>query len=104
MLLRRPLPTALLLLPGGSVHGVGMTAALDVAVLRPVSPPARGRVPAGAPMQVAKLARLRPFGFVGSVRGACATLEAPAGAFARWGVEVGDEVLVVASSEGAAQP
>ncbi|WP_380164497.1 hypothetical protein [Jannaschia sp. R86511] len=100
MLGRRTLPPALLLHPGGSVHGMGMTRSLDVAVLVPRDRPDRGRVPVDAPMRVAKLAVLRPFALVTGVRGACATLEAPVGGFAGWGLSVGDEVQVVRAAAG----
>lgn len=95
MLLRRRLPEALLLVPGGSVHGMGMTRSLDVAVLRPAGPGGRGRRSPHEPMTVAKVGLLRPFALVGGVRGACATLEAPAGRFESWGLQVGDEVRLV---------
>lgn len=89
MLARRRLPDALLLFPGGSVHGVGMAAVLDVAMLVPVDALHRDR-PAGGRWvgryRVAKVTQLRPFGLVGSSRGVRAVLEAPAGNFATWGL------------------
>lgn len=94
MLGRPRLPPALLLHPGGSVHGMGMTRSLDVAVLVRADPGERGRTTPVTPMRVAKVSRLRPFGFVAGVKGACATLEAPVGSFERWGLAVGDDVAV----------
>ncbi|MGJ7439600.1 hypothetical protein [Aquipuribacter sp. MA13-6] len=101
MLLRRRLPDALLLVPGGSVHGMGMTRSLDVAVLRPSVLGGRGRPSPQEPMTVAKIGLLRPFALVGGVRGACATLEAPAGRFGSWGLQVGDEVRLVDTDDDA---
>ena len=113
MLLRRRLPPSLLLVPGGSVHGVGMTVGLDVAVLVPAPPatsrqgpaPTRTPGPGAGPdraarlgdMVVAKVARLRPFLLVGAVRGTVAVLETPVGGLERWGVGVGSTVRVVPS-------
>ena len=90
MMLRRRLPQSLLLVPGGSVHGMGMTVSLDVAVL--VDGPAGGSV--GDGLVVARTARLRPFLLVTAVRGTRAVLETPLGGLARWGVEVGSLVQV----------
>lgn len=90
MLWRRPLPDALLLVPGGSVHGVGMTAALDVALLSPTS---GGRRDVLGEHRVHRTALLRPGGLVGSARGVRSTLEAPAGSFDRWGLTTGSSVL-----------
>lgn len=104
MLLRRRLPDALLLVPGGSVHGMGMTRSLDVAVLRPSTPGGRGRRSPHEPMTVANVGLLRPFALVGGVRGACATLEAPAGRFQAWGLGVGDEVRLVDGGPAASTP
>ena len=101
MLLRRRLPESLLLVPGGSVHGMGMTVSLDVAVLVPG--PAGGSVTDG--LVVARIARLRPFLLVTAVRGTRAVLETPVGGLARWGVEVGSVVQVreVPAARGGAQ-
>ena len=74
MLLRRPLPPAMLLTPCASVHGVLMTCSLDVAFLS-----ADGRV--------LETAVLRPWGLLWPVRRARAVLEAPMGSFTSWGVE-----------------
>ena len=86
MLWRRRLPEALLLYPGGSVHGVGMTRSLDVALLVPAAaqtaPGRGGRAPGS--YRVARIAVLRPFGLLGSRRGVRAVLEAPAGRFEWW--------------------
>ena len=81
MLWRKRLPAALLLVPGGSVHGMGMTTSLDVALLSPVS---GGRLDVVGEHRVHRTALLRPFGLVGSRRGVRSTLEAPAGSFHRW--------------------
>jgi len=88
MLGRRPLPEALLLVPGGSVHGMGMTVPLDVALLSPVD----GGDRVLGPHRVHRTALLRPFGLVPSQRGVRSTLEAPAGRFARWGLTTGSVV------------
>lgn len=89
MLARRPLPEALLLVPGGSVHGVGMTASLDVAMLSPID---GGRTQVLGAHRVVRTALLRPFGLVGPRRGVRSTLEAPAGSFARWGLTTASAV------------
>lgn len=83
MLVRRPLPPALLLHPASSVHGLGMTRVLDVALLDDA------RV-------VRAVLRLRPFGLTRPRRGIRSVLEAPAGAFTGWGLKVGSRVEVVA--------
>lgn len=85
MLGRRSLPDALLLVPGGSVHGVGMTAALDVAMLAPQV----GATPVVGRQGVLATAVLRPFGLVGSRRGVRSVLESPRGCFVEWGVAAG---------------
>lgn len=89
MLFRSELPAGLLFVPGGSVHGVGMTRRLDVAMLVPVDD-ASDRV--AGPFRVAKVAVLAPFGLVGSRRGVRCVLEAPVGSFARWGLVEGSVV------------
>lgn len=94
MLARRRLPEALLLVPGGSVHGLGMTVALDVALLAPLDAAGRGRHVLGR-HQVVRTARLSPFGLVGSARGVRSVIEAPAGSFERWGLRAGDVVELV---------
>lgn len=97
MLGRRPLPAGLLLVPGGSVHGIGMTTRLDVAFLAPLD--ARSDKVSG-PHRVVRTAVLRPLGLLGSRRGVRAVLEAPAGSFTRWGVAAGS----VLTFERAPQP
>lgn len=89
MLGRSPLPPGLLLVPGGSVHGMGMTASLEVAVLGPAHPEADRVL---GPHRVLKTAVLRPMGLVGSAPGARSVLEAPVGSFERWGVIDGSTV------------
>lgn len=81
MLGRRPLPPALLLRPAGSVHGVGMRAALDVALL-------------DSEARVLVVLRLRPFGLTRPRRRVRSVLESPAGTFADWGLAVGSRVEV----------
>lgn len=88
MLARRELPAGLLLVPGGSVHGVGMTRSLDVAMLVPLEGAERGV----GPYRVARTAVLRPFGLVTSRRGVRAVLEASVGSLAAWGVVEGATV------------
>lgn len=83
MLLRRELPPALLLYPGAGVHGIGMSRSLDVAQLAPLDGVGRCRS-IEQPHVVRHVARLRPFGMVGSRRGVCSVLEAPAGSFDGW--------------------
>jgi len=79
MLGRRPLPPALLLRPGNSVHGMGMRDALDVAVLDDSG-------------TVLTTTVLRPGGFTRSVPGGRQVLEAPVGSFTRWGLSDGSRV------------
>lgn len=85
MLGRRVLPEALVLVPGGAVHGMGMTRSLDVAMLVPAAAADGGFV-------VVRTAVLRPFGLVTAPRGVRRVLEAPAGSFERWGLAEGDEL------------
>jgi len=75
MMFRNPLPEAMIIAPTSSVHGVGMTKSLDVAMIDDAG-------------TVLKIARLRPFGLVGQ-RGATAALEAPVGSFEKWGLRKG---------------
>ena len=82
MLGRRPLPSALLLRPGNSVHGIGMAATLDVALL-------------DAEDRVVKVLRLRPFGMTRPRRGVRSVLESPAGTFDRWRLTTGSRIDVV---------
>lgn len=79
LLLTRGVDGALLLSPGNSVHGLGMTYALDVAQL-------------DADLRVLRVAALPPFGVVGPRRGVRHVLEAERGAFARWGLGPGSRL------------
>lgn len=88
MLLRRRLPQALLLLRTGSVHGVGMTCALDVALLSDDD-------------VVRRVLRLHPFGVTRPRRGVRHVLEAPAGSFERWGLAVGARLTMGPTLSGA---
>lgn len=72
---------ALLLTPGNSVHGWGMRYALDVAQL-------------DGSFVVVRTSRLRRGGLVRARRGVRHVLEAPAGAFADWGLRTGSRVSV----------
>jgi hypothetical protein len=96
MLARRELPAGLLLVPGGSVHGVGMTRSLDVAVLGPAH---EGADRVRGPHRVLRTGVLRPMGLHGSAPGARAVLEAPVGSLARWGLAVGDVVSFAAPGD-----
>lgn len=88
MLGRRPLPPALLLRPANSVHGLGMLATLEVALL-------------DTDLRVRHVLRLRPFGLTRPRRGVTSVLEAPVGSFREWGLTVGSQ-LTVATREVAA--
>lgn len=79
LLWRRTLPEALWLTPETSVHGVGMTRSLDVALLDRT-----GYV-------VASLV-LRPGGLTRPRRDVVGVLEAPRGSFTRWGLVAGSIV------------
>lgn len=81
MLFWRVPPEAMLFRPGGSVHGMLMPVALDVAM---ISWNAR----------VLSVDLLRPWGQVRAPRGVGQTLEAPAGSFERWGLVEGCRVEV----------
>jgi uncharacterized membrane protein (UPF0127 family) len=94
MLGRRALPDALVLAPGGSVHGWGMRVPLDVALLVPDEGADRRR----GPFRVVRTAVLRPGGLVGSARGVRAVLESPQGRFDRWDLAPGSTVHVVPSA------
>lgn len=96
MLARSEPPPGLLLVPGGSVHGVGMTRSLDVAMLAPLE----GADRVAGPFRVVRVAVLAPFGLVGSRRGVRCVLEAPVGSFAAWGLVEGSLVAL----EQPAQP
>lgn len=96
MLARRRLPAGMIFVPGGSVHGLGMTTSLDVALLAPVPVPAARRpVSVLGEHRVVRTARLRPFGIVASAPGVRTVLEAPAGSFARWGLHAGAVVALL---------
>lgn len=82
MLLRRRLPPGLVLRRTGSVHGVGMTCTLDVALLDDDD-------------VVRRVLRLRPFGLTLPHRRVRHVLEAPAGSFERWGLAAGARLRVV---------
>jgi hypothetical protein len=109
MTLRRRLPPALLLVPGGAVHGLGMTVSLDVAMLVPADR-ATARPPGGRgarldrPWEVRRVARLTPFGLVLGVPGVVAVLEAPVGSFAEWALEPGSRVAAPAAPLVPADP
>lgn len=79
MLWRRRLPDAMWFVGEPSVHGVGMTRALDVAQL-------------DADGLVVAVRVLRPFGLVGPRKGVVDVLEAPHGSFERWAVRPGSRV------------
>ncbi|WP_418277925.1 DUF192 domain-containing protein [Isoptericola jiangsuensis] len=87
MLWRRTLPPALLIRPCNSVHGAGMTVALDVALLD-----ARGTV--------LEILLLRPWRVTRPRRGAVAVLEAPQGSFDSWGLTTGDVLRVRDETSG----
>lgn len=70
---------ALLISPGNSVHGLGMTYSLDIALL-------------GADLQVLHVLKLRPFGLTRARRGVKHVLEAERGEFAGWGLVVGSRL------------
>lgn len=70
---------ALVLEPCRWVHTVGMRFAIDVAYL-------------DADGTVLKITQMRPHRVGAPVRHAHAVVEAEAGAFARWGLKVGDQV------------
>lgn len=87
MLARRPLPEAMWFVGEGSVHGVGMTRSLDVALLD-----ADGRVVATTV--------LRPFGATLPRRGVVDVLEAPRGRFDAWGLGPGSTLRRVEAGAG----
>lgn len=104
MLGRRELPAGLLFVPGGSVHGVGMTRRLEVAMLVPVDEAADRTDRTAGPFRVARTAVLVPFGLVGSRRGVRCVLEAPVGSFERWGLVEGSVVTFDPPAPELAQP
>jgi uncharacterized membrane protein (UPF0127 family) len=77
----RRCPGALLISPGNSVHGLGMSYSLDVAQL-------------DADLTVRHTTTLLPFGLVAPRRGVRHVLEAERGAFARWGLRIGSRLSV----------
>ncbi len=81
LLAHRSFDEALVLTPARSVHTVGMRFAIDVAHLD-----AAGEVLATATMVPWRVGR--------RVRRSARVVEAAAGSFARWGLEVGSQVLV----------
>lgn len=87
MLLRRPLPPALLLSPASSVHGLGMVETLEVALL-------------DRDMCVRHLLRLRPCGMTRPRRQIRSVLEAPVGSFEQWGLRVGSQVAIAERGTG----
>jgi uncharacterized protein len=78
---RRRLPQALLLRPENSVHAIGMRVTLDIALL-------------DADGHAVVVTVLRPWRATRPRRGVQAVLEAPHGAFARWGLVTGSVVTV----------
>ena len=72
---------ALLIRPGRTVHTLGMRFSLDVAHL-------------DADLRVLRTARMDRHRVGRPVRGSRAVLEAEAGCFERWGLRVGDELVV----------
>lgn len=84
LMLRRRLPAGLLLDPENSVHGMWMRHKLDIASID-----ADGRV---LSVQI-----LRPWRISTRVSGTRSVLEAPAGNFTRWGLEVGSRIETRAS-------
>lgn len=88
LLWRRRPPAGLLLRRSSSVHGVGMTYALDVALLSQDD-------------TVAHVLRLRPFATTRPRRGVRHVLEARAGSFADWGVRPGARLEFVARTSSA---
>ncbi len=88
MLARRPLPEAMWFVGERSVHGVGMTRALDVALLD------RDGV-------VVATTVLHPFGATRPRRGVVDVLEAPRGSFSRWGLRPGSTLVRTDGAHGA---
>jgi uncharacterized protein len=75
----RSIDGAMLFNPGNSVHGLGMTYALDVALL-------------DSDLVVLHVLRLRPFGLTRPRRGVTRVLEAGEGAFREWDLRVGSRL------------
>lgn len=82
---RRDVDGAILLTPASAVHTVGMRFAIDVAHL-------------DADMRVLRTTTMRPHRLGRTVRGGRKVLEARAGAFAQWGLRVGDQLAIESSS------
>jgi hypothetical protein len=82
----------LVLSPGNSVHGWGMTYPLDVAQL------SGSLERSGGSLRVERLAVLRPWGFVAARRGVRYVLEAPRHAFGAWGLAAGSGVRIQRAS------
>ncbi len=64
-----------------AVHGVGLSCAIDVAFL-------------STDLTVLRMARLAPWRVAVGGRGARSVLECEAGALERWGVQVGDQLVI----------
>jgi len=77
----RSIEGALLIRPCNSVHGMGMTYPLDVALLDET-------------LRVRHVLRLRPFGLTRPRRGIRQVLEAQAGAFTGWGLTAGSRLAI----------
>ncbi len=78
---RDSLDGALLLRPARSVHTVGMRFPIDVAYC-------------DRDLVVLRTVTMQRFRVGRPVRGACIVVEAPAGAFERWGLQPGDQLGV----------
>lgn len=87
----RRCPGALLISPGNSVHGLGMSYSLDVAQL-------------DAELTVRHTTTLVPFGMVAPRRGVRQVLEAERGAFARWGLRPGSKLSIDADIDADIDP
>lgn len=85
MLGRKPLPPALLISPCSSVHTWWMGASIDVALL-------------DADQQVLQMRTMKPWGYFGA-RGTKTVLEAPAGSFTEWAIDVGSTLSWTVSGE-----
>ena len=79
---------ALLIRPARSAHTLGMRFPLDVAHL-------------DAELRVVRTVRMDRHRVGRPVRGGCAVLEAEAGCFERWGLQVGDELVVRCGGDSA---
>jgi uncharacterized membrane protein (UPF0127 family) len=81
LLFTRGIEGALLISPGNSVHGLGMTYSLDVALL-------------DSDLVVVHTLPLRPFGVTRPRGGVKHVLEAERGALARWGLTPGTRLEI----------